>query len=137
MIALMERVLPAAVLDGARRVAGWALAVGVVWAVAGPLVGVAWCAVAGWHLVRPPSPRVLTAASVWLFALVPVLWVVGNRGRLGQVSTQLVLADRAPGLVAATALALLVTGVWRDVVRAAPETQPRRETEPQREEQIA
>jgi hypothetical protein len=99
----------------ARRVAGWLVAVAAVWAVGGAWVGAAWTVVAVWHLVRPPHPRVLTIASAWLFGAVPVLWVAGNAGRLGEVTTALVLANPVPGAVAALALALLVTGVWRDV----------------------
>jgi MFS family permease len=121
VIARLERRLPARL----RQVAGWAAGVAGVWAVAGPVIGVAWCAVAAWHLLRPPPPRLLIGVSAWLLGLVPVLWVAGNASRLGQVSTQLVLENPAPGPVAAAALALLVTGVCRDV-RGRPESAGRR-----------
>jgi hypothetical protein len=111
--------------DIARRAAGWVAATAAVWALAGPWVGAGWAAVAVWHLVRPPAPRVDILASAWLFALVPVLWVAGNAGRLGRVTTALVLANPAPGAVATGALALLVTGVWRDVdLTVAPDPPP-------------
>jgi len=103
----------------APRVLRWVVGVAAVWGLAGPAAGLGWIVVAGWHLVRTPAPRRLLAVSATLFALVPVLWVAGNGDRLGEFSVDLVLANRAPGTAAALALALLVTGVWRDVVGAA------------------
>jgi hypothetical protein len=102
----------------------WALGIAAVWAVAGPVAAAGWGGVAAWHLLRPPQPRTLLVAAAVLFAAVPVLWVVGNAGRLGQVSADLVTGNPAPGVIAALGLALLVTGVWRDVSAAPAPTAP-------------
>jgi len=46
--------------------------------------------------------------------LVPLAWIVGNLGRWGEPSPQLVLGNPAPSVLVVASLVLLVVGSWRD-----------------------
>lgn len=111
-----------------RRVAaGWLAVVAAAVVLGGPVPGLVAVALAGWHLVRPPSPRTLIALAAAVLAVVPAAWLAGNVDRLGLASPLVVLANRTPGTLAAVALLLLVVGVHRDTARPpapAPPTDP-------------
>jgi MFS family permease len=103
-----------------RVVAGWA-AVAVAAAVLGGWIpGIVAVALAGWHLVRPPRPRIVLGLAAAVLALVPAAWLLGNADRLGLASPLVVLANRTPGTLAAVGLLLLVVGVYRDTARPRP-----------------
>ena len=62
------------------------------------------------------SARRLITASAVLLALTPVVWILGNHGRLGEVTFALVTANRWPGRLAAVALVVLAVGVVWDLL---------------------
>jgi hypothetical protein len=109
-----------------RAVAGWVVAVAAAAAFGGPVPAAVAAGLAAWHLVRPPRARTLTVAAAAVFAVVPVMWILGNGDRLGLASPQVVLGNRLPGTLASVALLLLVVGVLRDTAstpRPAVDTQ--------------
>ena len=92
----------------------WAALVGCAWLAGGVhLVPVA-VVLAAWHLWRAPEPRRLIRLGVLLLVLCPLAFMVGNLPRWGQISPDLVLQNEAPHWLAASALLLLLVGVWRD-----------------------
>ena len=107
----------------ARRVLGWLAVVVAAAVLGGPVPAVTAAVLAGWHLVRPPRARTLTAAAAAVFAVVPVVWILGNADRLGLASPQVVLANRLPGTLASVGLLLLVVGVHRDTARPSSAAQ--------------
>jgi hypothetical protein len=122
--------------SGAWRPAlGWFAVAVAAWVFGGPTAGVAAVVLAGWHLARPPGPRVLLGLAVVAFGLVPAAWLVGNLDRLGLASPRVVLDNRTPSTVAVVALLLLVVGVHRDTTRPRstgtdPVTDPDGDPEP-------
>ena len=101
-----------------RAVAGWVVAAALGWFLGGLLVGAVVLAVACWHAWRPPPPRLLLLAALALVVATPVLFVLGNISRWGEVTPELVAANPWPGRTAACAVLLLCLGVWRDERRA-------------------
>ena len=110
-------VVPANVGSGPRRRrerAGWLLFVVGCWVFAG-LPGAAVAGVvAGWSILGRPAPRTLLRLSAVTMALAPLAWIVGNLGRWGEPSPQLVLGNPAPSVLVVASLVLLVVGSWRD-----------------------
>jgi hypothetical protein len=67
-------------------------------------------------LARLASPRRVILASVVLLAVTPIVWILGNHGRFGEVTFAVVTANRWPGRVAAVALVVLAVGVVWDLL---------------------
>lgn len=64
---------------------------------------------------RVPARRVIGVAAV-LLALTPIAWIIGNHGRIGEVTFALVTANRWPGVLAGVALVVLAVGVVWDLL---------------------
>jgi hypothetical protein len=64
---------------------------------------------------RVSARRVIGVATV-LLALTPIVWLLGNRGRIGEVTFALVTANRWPGVLAGVALVVLAVGVVWDLL---------------------
>jgi hypothetical protein len=97
------------------RLARWAVLLVACGLVGGWWLAAAAAALAAWHLVAAPPPRHVLLAAVLLLAAVPIVWVLGNAGRLSTVSPELVTGNPWPHRAAGTALLLLLVGVVRDV----------------------
>lgn len=97
-----------------REILGWfafVVGCGFFAGLPGAVVG---ALVALWSVVRTPAPRTLLRLSAVAMVLAPAAWVVGNLGRWGEPSPQLVLGNPAPSVLVVTSLVLLVVGSWRD-----------------------
>jgi hypothetical protein len=70
-----------------------------------------------WDVVRSPHPRVLLRLSAVTMALAPVAWILGNLGRWGDVTPELVTGNPAPSMLVVTSLVLLLVGSWRGAAR--------------------
>lgn len=105
------------VVSGRRRRregAGWLLFVVGCWVFAG-LPGAAVAGVVAlWSVLGRPAPRTLLRLSALSMLLAPLAWIVGNLGRWGEPSPQLVLGNPAPSVLVVASLVLLVVGSWRD-----------------------
>ncbi len=97
-----------------RVVAVWTAAVVVLWLLGGAVAGAVGAGLAGWHLTRPPAPRVVLRAAIGTLGLVPVAWVLGNASRLGTLSPDVVTANPWPGALATAGVTLLVVGTLLD-----------------------
>jgi hypothetical protein len=97
-----------------RVAGGWAVVTLVLALAGGALPGALGVALGVWHVVRPPAARTLLIGALAALALAPVAWVVGNAGRLGEVSPRLVTDNPWPGGLAAVGVTLLVAGTVLD-----------------------
>jgi len=98
-----------------RSVAGWAVLVGLLWALGGRvglLIGLAFVA---YDLVRAPAPRELLVGSVMLFALVPIVVLLHGLPTMATLTPEFVTRNLVAHYLAGTALALLVVGILREV----------------------
>lgn len=80
------------------------LASGVLAGVAGLVAAIA---VVLWRRVRPLTSRGLLRAAAAAMALAPLAWILGNLGRWGEISPQLVVANPAPSILVVCSLVWL------------------------------
>jgi len=97
----------------ARAALGWAAVVLLAWVVGGLWLAGPAALLAGWHLLRPPRPRLLIAGAVAVLAAVPVVWLVLRPDTGDRITAGIVLDDPWPGRLAALGLLLLTIGVVR------------------------
>jgi hypothetical protein len=94
-------------------VAGWLGLIALGWLFGGlPLAAVA-AALAGWHLLRPPPPRLLVLAGAAVFAAVPVVWLALRPDPNLPISPLIVADNPWPHRLAAVGLLLVGVGVVR------------------------
>ncbi|MEN3362013.1 MAG: arabinofuranan 3-O-arabinosyltransferase [Mycobacteriales bacterium] len=105
--------------------AGWALVVGLGWLFGGVVLASAALALAAWHLLRPPRPRVLLVAGTGLLAAVPVVWLVLRPDLNRPLTAHVVQDDLWPHRLAAIGLLLVLVGAAR-AERAAARAEPAR-----------
>ncbi|HVQ96755.1 MAG TPA: alpha-(1-_3)-arabinofuranosyltransferase family protein [Mycobacteriales bacterium] len=107
----------------AAAVAGWVLLVGLGWLFGGLVLGAAVLVLAGWHLLRPPRPRLLLLAGVAVLAAVPIVWLVLRPDLNRPLTARLILDDLWPHRLAAIGLLLVLLGAARaerDIDRTEP-----------------
>jgi hypothetical protein len=68
---------------------------------------------AGWHLVRRPTPRTVLLLAVLVLAAVPVTWLALRPDLGGLVTAGIVAGNLWPHRLAAAGLLLLAVGVTR------------------------
>jgi hypothetical protein len=73
-------------------------------------------AIAVGHEVLAVRPRQVLAAAAAAMALVPAVWLLSNRTRLGRVSFDLVAKSWWPNATAVVALTALTVGVVLDML---------------------
>jgi arabinofuranan 3-O-arabinosyltransferase len=104
--------------------AGWLVVVGLAWVFGGLPVAAVAVAVAGWHLARPPRPKLLLLGGTLALVSVPVLWLALRPDVNRPLTARIVQDDRWPHWLAAVGLLLLVLGAAR------AERAPRRPADP-------
>jgi arabinofuranan 3-O-arabinosyltransferase len=100
---------------GSRMVSalGWLLLVGVGWVFGGLSLALAALGLGGWHLLRPPAPRVVVLAGVAVLVSVPIVWLALRPSLDGLITAHIVLDDQWPNRLAAIALLLILVGAFR------------------------
>jgi hypothetical protein len=97
-----------------RTIGWWILAAAGAFVFAGWVALATVLGVAVGHQVLAVKPRQVIVAAAGAMALVPVVWLLANQGRLGQISFDLVAWW--PNAFAVVALTALTLGIVLDVL---------------------